>query len=86
MGVLDEVANFRRDHGCVKTSVTGALGYRQFAEFLDGDISLATAKSQTLYATRQYIKRQTTWLRTQYQADFIAESKESILQWLQEAG
>lgn len=38
-----------------------ALGYSQILQFLDGEISEATAKDETKRATRQYARRQETW-------------------------
>jgi tRNA dimethylallyltransferase len=40
-----------------------AVGYRQMWRYLDGELSRAEMVSQALAATRQYAKRQLTWLR-----------------------
>jgi len=40
-----------------------AVGYRQMWRYLDGELSHAEMVSQALAATRQYAKRQLTWLR-----------------------
>ncbi len=40
-----------------------AVGYRQLWSHLDGECSLETAREKAIVATRQYAKRQLTWLR-----------------------
>ncbi len=45
-----------------------AVGYRELAAYLAGDISLEEARTRAITATRRYLKRQTTWLRHQVAA------------------
>ena len=40
-----------------------AIGYRQFADHLDGKLTLEQALEETIRATRRYAKRQETWFR-----------------------
>jgi tRNA dimethylallyltransferase len=40
-----------------------AVGYRQLWSYLDGEYGWAEARSKAIVATRQYAKRQLTWLR-----------------------
>jgi len=40
-----------------------SVGYRQLWSHLDGDCSFETARTKAIVATRQYAKRQLTWLR-----------------------
>lgn len=42
-----------------------AVGYRQLWEHLHGECSLSTAIERGIIATRQYAKRQITWLRSE---------------------
>ena len=42
-----------------------SVGYRQFWQHLDGEISLDEARDRALFATRQLAKRQITWLRSE---------------------
>ncbi|GAB5471479.1 MAG: tRNA (adenosine(37)-N6)-dimethylallyltransferase MiaA [Rhodospirillales bacterium] len=42
-----------------------AVGVRELTAVLDGRASLEAASAQAVTATRQYLKRQTTWLRHQ---------------------
>ncbi len=40
-----------------------AVGYRQLWSYLDGQYGWEEARSKAIIATRQYAKRQLTWLR-----------------------
>jgi tRNA dimethylallyltransferase len=40
-----------------------AVGYRQLWRYLDGEVSWERARENAIVATRQYAKRQLTWLR-----------------------
>jgi tRNA dimethylallyltransferase len=40
-----------------------AVGYRQLWAYLDGELTWQTAREKAIVATRQYAKRQLTWLR-----------------------
>jgi len=48
-----------------------AVGYRQLWAHLDGRIVLDEAVRQAVAATRQYAKRQLTWLRSETGFDFL---------------
>jgi tRNA dimethylallyltransferase len=39
------------------------IGYKQAAQYLDGELDLESMKSKILSSTRQLAKRQITWLR-----------------------
>lgn len=43
-----------------------AVGYRQLWAWLDGEVDLAQATQRALEATRQFAKRQVTWLRSEH--------------------
>ena len=47
------------------TPVMKAIGVREFAAALAGEVTLAAATEQAKAATRRYAKRQATWLRHQ---------------------
>jgi tRNA dimethylallyltransferase len=42
-----------------------SVGYRQFWQYLDGEVSSQEAQQRALFATRQLAKRQLTWLRSE---------------------
>ncbi len=48
-----------------------AVGYRQTWDFLEGDITREALPERIVYATRQLAKRQTTWLRREFDARLI---------------
>ena len=68
-GALQQVESFqaRIDNGDVRPDVplTKALGFKPLRDYLHGGISLDTAAEKAKAQTRQYAKRQTTWLRHQ---------------------
>src|SRR6185369_3628140 len=62
-GALEEVAAARRAYAGADQEQAGfkALGFRELAQHLDGDISLEAAVAAAQQATRNYAKRQGTW-------------------------
>lgn len=54
-----------------------AIGVREFAAYLDGEITLAEAISRAKTATRQYSKRQTTWFNNQIGSDWTRVTVET---------
>lgn len=49
-----------------------ALGYRQLLAFLDGEITEAEAKEQTITGTRRFARRQDSWFRKDPRITWIA--------------
>ncbi|MDH3620465.1 MAG: tRNA (adenosine(37)-N6)-dimethylallyltransferase MiaA [Gammaproteobacteria bacterium] len=65
-GFLAEVRTLRDRPGLTADhSSMRSVGYRQFWQFLEGELSLEEARNKALYATRQLAKRQITWLRSE---------------------
>ncbi len=64
-GALDEVARLLERNLDPALPALKAVGYRELATHIRGEISLDEAVSQATNATRRYLKRQTTWLRHQ---------------------
>ena len=52
-----------------------AIGYRQLADHLDGNLTLEQALEETVRATRRYAKRQETWFRKEPHVRWIDGSK-----------
>ena len=48
-----------------------AIGYRQLADHLEGNLTLEQALEETVRATRRYAKRQETWFRKESQVCWI---------------
>ncbi|MGH8443544.1 MAG: tRNA (adenosine(37)-N6)-dimethylallyltransferase MiaA [Nevskiaceae bacterium] len=88
-GFLDEVARLRA-RGDLSPDLPSmrAVGYRQLWAHLDGDGDAATAVDRGIAATRQFAKRQLTWLRSERNLewfdpaapDFVARAMELIRQ------
>lgn len=68
-GALEEVRELSTliSSGAVKNDapITGALGFKPLSAWLEGEISREEAIEQAKAHTRQYAKRQVTWLRNQ---------------------
>lgn len=71
-GFLDEVRALRA-RGDLNPALPSirAVGYRQLWEHLDGHGSLSEAVERGVVATRQYAKRQITWLRSEADTEWI---------------
>ena len=76
LGFLDEVRALkaRGDLHAALPSVR-AVGYRQLWEHLEGSGSLTEAVERGIAATRQYAKRQITWLRSETALTFIDDPR-----------
>jgi len=63
-GLVAEVERLRArgDLGLQLPSIR-AVGYRQVWQYLTGELDYAQMRSRSIIATRQYAKRQLTWLR-----------------------
>jgi len=75
-GFVDEVrALYERGDLDAELPAMRAVGYRQVWAFLDGRISYEDMVNQAIVATRQYAKRQMTWLRAEIDGKwFVAEA------------
>jgi tRNA dimethylallyltransferase len=79
-GLLDEVRTLlpHRD-----SSVLDTVGYRELFAYLDGTCSLDEAAEAIRTHTRQYAKRQLTWLRRQQGLlAFAADDQQAVLRYL----
>ena len=59
-----------------------AIGYRQLADHLDGNLTLEQALEETVRATRRYAKRQETWFRKEPHVRWIDPSKPGVAERL----
>ncbi len=64
-GALDEVRRLRARNLDPGLPAMKAVGVREFAAHLDGELSLEAAIAAVRQATRNYAKRQLTWFRNQ---------------------
>ncbi len=60
-GLLDEAKRVLRTNP--DATVTQAIGYKEFAAYFDGEISLDEAADRLRQQTRRYAKRQLSWFR-----------------------
>jgi tRNA dimethylallyltransferase len=80
-GAVEEVAAARRAYLGADQQQAGfkALGFRDLARHLDGDLSLEEAVAAAQQTTRNYAKRQGTWFRRQLSgAIFLAADREAM--------
>lgn len=60
-GLLDEVVALRAEGLAEGRTASAAIGYRQAAAVLDGEMTVAEAIERTVIATRQFARRQMAW-------------------------
>lgn len=64
-GWVQEVRELRERGYSAKDPGFRAIGYRQLCQYLDGEVELDEATATTIAETRQYAKRQRSWLRSE---------------------
>ena len=69
-GAIEEVARLLARELDPRLPVMRAIGVAEIAAFLRSEISLQEAQAQAAQATRNYAKRQFTWLRHQPPSDW----------------
>jgi tRNA dimethylallyltransferase len=89
-GFVEEVRALRaRGDLTLDMPALRAVGYRQIWQYLDGAEPWEHARARAIYATRQFAKRQLTWLRAeqdceQWQAftpDLAQRFAERVTKW-----
>ena len=89
-GFVAEVARLR-ERGDLHPELPSmrAVGYRQLWHHLDGACDLAQAVTLGVTATRQYAKRQMTWLRSEPEWHWLDPAEPNgagvVLNWLEQA-
>jgi tRNA dimethylallyltransferase len=80
-GFIEEVARMRErgDLGLSMPSMR-AVGYRQVWEYLDGNYGYDELIQRGVAATRQFAKRQLTWLRAEQDAVWFDSESEDLLE------
>ncbi len=80
-GFVDEVAGLRQrgDLGLNLPSMR-AVGYRQVWEYLDGQYDYDETLQKGIVATRQFAKRQLTWLRAEQGAKWLEGESPNLLE------
>ena len=62
-GLVDEVERLLGEGLAEGRTASRAIGYREVAAYLSGDLSLDEARERTLVATRRFARRQEAWFR-----------------------
>jgi len=62
-GWVDEVRALLDQHGSLSQTASGATGYAELIEHVQGRMTLADAIEQIKIATRQLARRQMKWFR-----------------------
>jgi len=62
-GFVDEVARLLVDGLAEGRTASRAIGYREVASYVAGELSLDEARERTLIATRRFARRQNSWFR-----------------------
>lgn len=79
-GFVDEVAQLAQ-HGLREgRTARAAIGYAQVLAALDGQISMAQAKEETITSTRQYARRQGTWFSKDARITWLEGSRAELLE------
>ncbi|PTU31054.1 tRNA (adenosine(37)-N6)-dimethylallyltransferase MiaA [Stenotrophobium rhamnosiphilum] len=79
-GFLEEVARLKaRGDLNVELPSIRAVGYRQLWEHLEGRDSLENATERGIAATRQFAKRQITWLRSETAVQWLDPASDNLL-------
>lgn len=79
-GFIDEVAALRaRSDLDLSLPALRAVGYRQVWHYLDGTLSHERMIERGITATRQFAKRQLTWLRTESEATRLSTADPRLL-------
>ncbi len=80
-GFIAEVERLRarRDLDLTKPSMR-AVGYRQVWEYLDGLLDRVEMVERAIAATRQFAKRQLTWLRADAAATWLDSGQQQLLE------
>ena len=63
-GAIEEVENLRKEEIDPNRSIMKAIGVREISKYLDNKYSLGDCKEETVQKTRNYIKRQQTWIKS----------------------
>lgn len=88
-GLLDEVEELLNDFPEWSHTATQAIGYKECRAILCGEISMEEGKERIAIRTRQYAKRQLTWLNNQFEVTWIEVGRgavDSVQRYFEEHG
>lgn len=76
-GLVDEVKNLYREYGD-KPQAFQAIGYKEIISYFKGEINLENAIELIKKNTRNYAKRQFTYIRHQFPVTFYQDSRDLL--------
>lgn len=76
-GLVDEVKNLYREYGD-KPQAFQAIGYKEIISYFKGEINLENAIELIKKNTRNYAKRQLTYIRHQFPVTFYQDSRDLL--------
>jgi len=79
-GLLEETKKLLATGIDRKQTAMQAIGYRQLAEYLDGDVNLPQAVENIKTASRRYAKRQLVWFKREPEAVWVHVGKEDPIE------
>lgn len=84
-GLLDEVRTLDSAGLRCGRTASRAIGYQQFLQVLDGELTRKDAIEATTVATRKFARRQETWFRADPRVTWLPAPAEDLVQQAQEA-
>lgn len=85
MGLEDEVRTYFGTPEAQSYHAFLGIGYKEFKDYLNGTASLNAVKQSLVAHTRQYARRQLTWFRHQFEAQWIDPFDPNALECAYEA-
>ncbi|WP_159614781.1 tRNA (adenosine(37)-N6)-dimethylallyltransferase MiaA [Glutamicibacter sp. JC586] len=79
MGLAEEVAGLLENGLREGKTASRAIGYQQYTDYLDGEISKAEAISQTVIATRKFARRQITWFNADPRVSWLNPTEPDLI-------
>jgi len=79
---LNEVKNYLKNINDLSSPIVNTLGFKEILEFLNNKITLDEMQSLASQKTRNYVKRQLTWFRHQFDDIVFCENEEEIFKYL----
>ncbi len=74
-GLIGEVEKLMAEGLLEGTTAQRAIGYAQVISLIQGQLSQQEAISETIVATRQYVRRQETWFKRDQRIQWIGEGQ-----------
>ncbi|MBQ4620906.1 MAG: tRNA (adenosine(37)-N6)-dimethylallyltransferase MiaA [Clostridia bacterium] len=77
-GLINEVSSLMKEIEKGETTAHQAIGYKEIAEAIKGEIAMSDAISHLKTATRNYAKRQITWFKRDPRVTWLPVGSETI--------